>query len=100
MKGDTRNCPCSQDKHQAVVLDDIGGPAFVLGNKKLLQAHVDGATLGQSPTQQYVYDVFLWRTPIIVTTNRWSTRDVDDEDKDWLSQNCVVVAIDERVWAQ
>ena len=89
-----------REKHQAVVLDDIAGTSFVLSNKKLLQAHIDGATLGQSPTQHYVYEVFLWRIPIIVTTNRWSTEDLDAADKDWLAQNCVVEAVVERVWAE
>ena len=65
-----------------------------------MQAHVDGATLGQSPTQHFVYEVFLWRVPIVVTTTRWSTDDLDEADRDWLEQNCVVVTIDERVWAR
>ena len=36
-------------KHKAVVMDDIAGSDFVLANKKLLQAHADGAKLGQHP---------------------------------------------------
>ena len=86
-------------KHQAVVLDDISGPQLVLGNKKLLQAHVDGATLGQSPTQHFVYEVFLWRIPIVLTTNNWSVADLRGADREWLDKNCVVVAIEDRVWA-
>ena len=40
-------------------MDDIAGSDFVLANKKLLQAHADGAKLGQSPTQTLAYEVFL-----------------------------------------
>lgn len=41
--------------------------------RNLLQAHVDGAILGQSPTQLYTYEVFLWRTPSFLrrTNGTW-----------------------------
>ena len=61
---------------------------------------MDGATLGQSSTQKYVYEVFLWRIPIVVTTNRWSLAGLDDADLNWLDQNCVVENVREEVWAQ
>ena len=43
--------------HLAVLLDEVASPKFIAGNKKLLQAHVDGAILGQSATQLYTYEV-------------------------------------------
>ena len=54
-------------RHVAILLDEVASPAFIVNNKKLLQAHVDGAILGQSATQMYTYEIFLWRTPIIFT---------------------------------
>ena len=55
-------------QHCAIVLDEVASPSFIVSNKKVLQAHVDGAILGQSATQLYTYEVFLWRVPIMLTT--------------------------------
>jgi hypothetical protein len=85
-------------KHQAIVMDDISGTEFVVQNKKLLQQHVDGAKLGQSPTQTLVYDAWLWRLPVVVTTNKWSYENLDALDVDWLEKNCEVREITEEVW--
>ena len=85
-------------RHKAILMDEVASPAFVIGNKKLLQAHVDGALLGQSATQLYSYFVFLWKTPIILTTNNWDYSDFCDADRNWLDTNCVAVHIESRVW--
>ena len=87
-------------RHLAVVLDEISGPDFVLRNKKLLQAHVDGARLGQSPTQRFAYDIMLWRVAIVLTCNHWDpAADVPrPSDRDWLKENCVVETVSEPVW--
>ena len=85
-------------RHKAVLLDEVASPAFVISNKKLLQAHVDGALLGQSATQLYSYFVFLWRVPIILTTNNWDYSAFTEADKNWLDTNCVAVHIGTRVW--
>ena len=37
--------------HRALLLDEMQSAQFVVDNKKVLQAHVDGALLGQSATQ-------------------------------------------------
>lgn len=84
--------------HKAVLLDEVSSPSFIVANKKLLQAHVDGAILGQSATQLYSYEVFLWRTPIILTTNNWELSAFSPADKNWLTTNCVDVHINSPVW--
>ncbi len=80
------------------VLDEVASPALVIGSKKPLQAHVDGALLGQSATQLYSYFVFLWRVPIILTTNNWDCSGFSEADKNWLETNCVAVHIAHYVW--
>ena len=85
-------------KDLAIVLDEVGGPDFIVHNKKLLQAHVDGAKLGQSATQLFAYEVFLWKIPLILTTNKWSYRHLDAADRDWIEANCVPVHITDPVW--
>ena len=65
---------------------------------KLLQAHVDGALLGQSATQLFTYEVFVWRTPIILTTNNWKLDCLAEDEVDWVNANCVVVHVDQPVF--
>jgi hypothetical protein len=89
----------SRIKHRAILLDEMKGAEFIVKNKKALQAHVDGAELGQSPTQQFVYNVFLWRTPLIITTNNFDLSKMSPIDRDWVLANAVAVHIAEPVWA-
>ena len=84
--------------HKATVLDEVMGPDFIVENKKLLQALVDGAKLGQSATQLFAYQIFLWRMPLIITTTKWDYSHLDAVDKDWIEANRVPVHISEPVW--
>ena len=84
--------------HRAVLLDEMASVEFIVQNKKLLQAHVDGAILGQSATQLYTYEVFLWRTPIMVTTNNWERTKLNEADRNWIDENCIAVHIAEPVY--
>jgi hypothetical protein len=84
--------------HKAILLGEMASPEFIVSNKKVLQAHVDGAILGQSATQLYTYEVFLWRTPLIVTTNNWDVEGFNEADKNWIQENCVVVHVPGPVW--
>ena len=86
--------------HKAVQLDEVSSPEFVVANKKVLQAHVDGAKLGQSPTQRFTYEVFLWRKPIILTTNNWEYGNMSEADRNWITMNAVAVHIRDRVWLE
>ena len=80
----------------AILLDEVADPSFIVN--KLLQAHVDGAILGQSATQMYTYEVFLWRIPIILTTNNWDLTRLTEAELDWVRANCVAVHVAEPVF--
>ncbi|CAK0797152.1 unnamed protein product [Prorocentrum cordatum] len=86
-------------RHLAVLMDEVQSPHFIADNKKLLQAHVDGASLGQSATQLYTYEVFLWRTPIILTTNKWDLSTLTVLEIECIASNCVSAYIGEPVYA-
>ena len=87
-----------RDEHRAILLDEMQSAEFIVANKKVLQAHVDGAILGQSATQLFTYEVFLWRVPIILTTNNWNYTSFCEADKDWIRANCVEELVDTPVW--
>ena len=86
-------------RHAAVVFDEISGPDFVIRNKKLLQGHVDGARLAQSPTQRFAYEILLWRVPMILTCNEWepSAAGLKPSDLEWLEQSCAAERVPEPV---
>jgi hypothetical protein len=84
--------------HKAILFDEVASPQFVVSNKKVLQAHIDGAILGQSATQLYTYEVFLWKVPLMLTTNNWDYGSYTDSEKNWIETNCVSVSIDSPVW--
>ena len=84
--------------HLLVVMDDVSGVDFVLRNKKVLQAHADGALLGQSPTQRFAHGVSLWRVPIVLTCNDWDIAALSATDANWVAENCVVEHITARVF--
>ena len=84
--------------HRAILLDEVSHPQFIVDNKKVLQAHIDGAILGQSATQMYTYEVFLWRTPLMLTTNNWDVTGFSATDLDWIHANCVVVHVADKVY--
>lgn len=86
-------------QHLAILLDEVASPKFIVGNKKLLQAHVDGALLGQSATQMFTYEVFLWRTPMILTTNNWDLSCLAADELEWVAANCVAVHVPTPVFA-
>ena len=90
----------NRKKHNAVLFDEVASPKFVVSNKKVLQAHIDGAILGQSATQLYTYEVFLWKTPLMLTTNCWEYADYPEADRDWIEANCVAVHISSPVWEE
>ena len=74
-------------RHRAILLDEVSSVAFIVANKKLLQAHVDGAILGQSATQLFSYAIFLWRVPIILTTNNWDLSSLQEHEMEWTLSN-------------
>ena len=42
--------------------------------------------------------IFLWRVPIILTTNIWRLDKLTDEDSEWVNANCIVVHVAEPVF--
>jgi len=94
--------PClrefDRERHKCVVFDEMQGVQFILGNKKLMQAHLDGARLGKSPTGGWEYDVWLWRIPLVCTTNHWPPQGLSSADQNWIDAQVVAVAIHDPVW--
>ncbi len=89
----------SREKHSCLVLDEVPSVDFALNNKRLLMSHIDGAKLGQSATQMYSYNVWWWRKPIVITSNKWACtyEKASPEDRDWLDKNVLCQRLDAPV---
>ena len=87
---------CAEEPHLS--LPDVRHK--IVKNKKALQAHVDGAELGNTPSQQFIYNAFLWRTPLIITTNNFDLSSLQIADREWVESNSISIHISEPVWAE
>ncbi len=73
---------------------------MVLQNKKLFQAHIYGAVLGQTTTGCYSYKVWSWQRLLVVTTNSWDLSGLDLADQRWLNANSCVVRVDQKLYIE
>ena len=48
----------------------------------------------------FTYEVFLWRTPIILTTNNWKLDSLAEDELDWVRANCVAIHVSEPVYVE
>lgn len=106
----TYECDCSNTatpdlkeyswSNHKVVLFDEASPSMVLQNKKLFQAHISPAILGQTTTGHYSYKVWVWRRLLVVTTNSWDLSGLAPADQAWLNANSCVVKVDLKLYEE
>ena len=85
--------------HRCVVMDEA--PAtMVLGYRRLFQAPNCQVIIGQSPTNQSCYPVYLNETAIIICSNSWHTElpALCESDAGWIRANMVFVQVSEPLW--
>ena len=89
----------SRKLHRTVLFDEAG-PDLVLAHKKLFQAHISGAVLGQTTTGAFSYRVWTWKCFLVVATNKWNLGALaDPADAAWLQANSVVVEVTAPLYA-
>lgn len=104
----TYECDCSstltpdltgfdRNIHKAVLFDEAT-PQLVLQNKKLFQAHVSPAVLGQTTTGCFSYKVWLWQRLLVVGTNTWDVAGLNPAEQAWLKANSIVVWVRDRLY--
>ena len=75
-------------KHRAILMDEAT-PGFVVQNKVVFQANVEGCFLQESRCQQFSTLKLLYSTAIIVCTNCWDLRTVHPDEQRWLRANSI-----------
>ena len=88
-----------RDQHDVVCFDEAK-PSMIIRVKKLVQAGVDMARLGQSATNQVSYQVWFHRVKLVVCCNGWDeqVRKMPSEDAAWLKKNSVYVKVTEPLF--
>jgi len=89
----------SRSQHNLILFDEIH-TATVLACKKLFQASIDVVSLGSSPTNNLLYNVWCHRVRMICASNCWSTEldACEPSDRAWLQANSVLVYVAEPLW--
>lgn len=73
-----------RDSHGFILFDNCNSMSFVLSQRALFQANPDFHRLGQSQTNIFSYQVYLFRVPIVITIDE--STDWDD-DEPWIREN-------------
>ena len=86
-------------RHGLILFDEIVA-SQVVNQRKLFQAQSALVQLGCSATNCYSYDVFLWRTRLVLASNNWhsSVAALSDADQAWIHANAIVLDVQEALW--
>ena len=85
-------------KHKAIIFDEISSPC-IHNNKAIFQANNDIVLLGQTPSAEYIYRVFLYGVAMVCCCNDWMegiTRGSAAEE--WLLTNSIVYDCTTKMW--
>ena len=85
--------------HNCVIFDEAS-PRMVLQYRRLFQAPNCQVIIGQSPTNQSSYPVYLNDTALVVCSNTWHLElpALAEADRCWLQANMVYIEVKERLW--
>ena len=85
--------------HGLILFDEIVA-AQVAQQRKLFQAQSAPVQLGCSATNCHSYEVFVWRTKLVLASNNWhsSLAKLCAEDQDWIHRNSIILDVEEAMW--
>ena len=78
----------SHPKHGLILFDEVEA-GQVTQQQKLFQAQAAPVQQGCSATNCHSYEVFVWRTPLVLCTNTWhaSLARLESADQEWIAAN-------------
>ena len=85
--------------HGLILFDEIVA-GQVAKQRKLFQAQSAPVQLGCSATNCHSYDVFVWRTRLVLASNNWHTSlsALSVADQEWIHANSIVLDVEEEMW--
>ena len=85
--------------HGLILFDEIVA-SQVAQQRKLFQAQAAPVQLGCSATNCHSYEVFVWRTKLVLASNNWhsSLATLTPDDQEWINLNSIVLDVEEAMW--
>ena len=85
--------------HGLILFDEIVA-SQVAQQRKLFQAQSAPVQLGCSATNCHSYEVFVWRTKLVLASNNWhsSLATLSVEDQEWINLNSIVLDVEDVMW--
>lgn len=80
----------NRQSHGFLLFDNCNSMDFVLSQRALFQANPDFHRLGQSQTNVFSYEVYLFRAPIVVTIDESAAW---DDTEPWIRENQHLIAL-------
>ena len=76
--------------------------SMVLGYWRLFQVPNCSVIIGQSPTNQSCYPVYLNDSALIICSNSWHMElaALPESDAKWIKANMVFVQVSEKLWME
>ena len=87
--------------HRCIVMDEAP-VSMVLTYRRLFQAPNCQVVIGQSPTNQSCYPVYLNDTALIICSNSWHMElpALCEAGAGWIRSNMIFVQVSEPLWVQ
>ena len=89
--------PMLTGKFNAILFDE-GNWELCARNKALFQASTRAVELSQSQCNDRSYTLMVFRVPMIICSNDFWAGCLDDEIKNWITENSFYVSVQKPVW--
>ena len=86
-------------RHGLILFDEVTADQ-VAAQRKLFQAQAAPVQLGCSATNCHSYEVFVWKTKLVLASNNWHTSlsALSPGDQEWINANSIVLDVTEAMW--
>ena len=88
-------------QHKCILWDEAT-PQVMIQNKVLFQCPSVLLTLGNSPTANFTYDVWVNDCVMVINSNCWTEqlKEMPPGDRNWIVGNTVHVVVDSPLWVE
>ena len=86
-------------EHKVIMFDEAHAK-MVIRCKKVFQSGINMVQVGNSPTNCFLHQFFLYGIKMVIGSNTWTRElnDMEDDDREWIKENSVHVIVKEALW--
>ena len=88
-------------EHKVIMFDEAHAK-MVIRCKKVFQSGINMVQIGNSPTNCFLHNFFLYGVKMVIGSNTWTRElnDLEDDDREWIKENSVHVIVKEALWIE